>query len=244
VSLSQLKKRTPEGRKETKGDEALRQTPRPSHPGRVRYEPTADSPPAAEKAQVIDLRDEEASSDTAPAPAQRMKRPNRPKRAAREAVAPEPQTEVSEPPLTVYLDHVHSDFAKDVTHAGTRRRPRVSISGAAVIRYALDRLRDEMTAEQAHKAIGAKLIDTKAGEGTTDAQAEKRPRISAYVDSIHRQYVDDVVFAGRRQAPRVNGSTVFRFAMDRLQAAMAAEQVCEAIAEKPIDDKATGRKRR
>ncbi|MFL6133288.1 MAG: hypothetical protein ACJ72A_10810 [Nocardioidaceae bacterium] len=203
----------------------------------MRYEPAADSPPAAEEAQVIDLRDEEVSSDAAPAPAQRMKRANRPKRAAKEAVA-------SEPPLTVYLDHVQSDFAKDVTHAGTRRRPRVSISGAAVIRYALDRLRDEMTAEQAHTAIGAKLIDTKAGEGTTDAQGEKRPRISAYVDPTHREYVDEVVFAGRRQTPRVNGSTVFRFAMDRLQEAMTAEQVCGAIAEKPIDEKATGRKRR
>jgi rhodanese-related sulfurtransferase len=244
VSLSQLKKRTPEGRKEAKGDEALRQTPRPSHPGRVKYEPAADSSPAAEEAQVIDLRDEEVSSDAAPAPAQSSKRPNRPKRAPRPAATPEPQAEASEPPLTVYLDHGHSDFAKDVTHAGTRRRPRVSISGAAVIRYALDRLRDEMTAEQAHQAIATKLIDAKAGEGTTDAQGEKRPRISAYVDSTHREYVDDVVFAGRRQTPRVNGSTVFRFAMDRLQAAMTAEKVCEAIAEKPIDDKATGRKRR
>jgi hypothetical protein len=32
--------------------------------------------------------------------------------------------------------------------------------------------------------------------------------------------------------------------MTRLQGAMTAEQVCQAIAEKPIDDKATGRKRR
>ena len=243
MSLSQLKKRTPEGRKETRGDEGLRQTPKPSHPGRVKYEPATDSPPAAEEAQVIDLRDEETPSEALEPPLQPPKRTNAPRKAAKQPAAAQ-QTEIPEPPLTVYLDHVHSDFAKDVTHAGTRRRPRVSISGAAVIRYALDRLQDEMTPEQAHEAIAADLTGAKAGDGTTDAQGEKRPRISAYVDSTHREYVDDVVFGGRRGARRVNGSTVFRFAMTRLQGAMTAEQVCQAIAEKPIDDKATGRKRR
>jgi hypothetical protein len=102
-----------------------------------------------------------------------------------------------------------------------------------------------MTPEQACQAIAAKLAATKTGEGATEAQGEKRPRISAYVDSVHRSYVDDVVFASRGQRVRgVNGSTVFRFAMDRLQAGLSAEDVCEAIATKPIDDKATGRKRR
>jgi hypothetical protein len=241
MSLSQLKKRTPEGRKEAKGPEALRQTPRPSHPGRVKYEPDTNTPSPGEDAQVIDLRDDEAPSEDASRTAAPRKPSGEAKRAPQAPAAPEP---ASEPPLTVYVDHVHNDFAKDVSHAGARRRPRVSISGAAVIRYALDQLRAEMTPKQACEAIAAKVAGSKT-EGATDAQGGKRPRISAYVDSTHRAYVDDVLFARRdRRARAVNGSTVFRFAMDRLQGAMTAGEVCEAIAAKPVDAKATGRKRR
>jgi hypothetical protein len=242
MSLSQLKKRTPEGRKEAKGPEALRQTPRPSHPGRVKYEPDTNTPSPGEEAQVIDLRDSEAPLEDAPRAAVPRKPSGGAKRASKAPAAPET---ASEPPLTVYVDHVHNDFAKDVSHAGARRRPRVSISGAAVIRYALDQLRAEMTPEQACEAIAAKAAGSKT-EGATDAQGKKRSRISAYVDSTHRSYVDEVLFARRdRRARGVNGSTVFRFAMDRLQGAMTAQEVCEAIAAKPVDNtKATGRKRR
>jgi len=241
VSLSQLKSRTPEGRKEAKGDEPIRKTPKPSHPGRVKY----DRPAEETSAEVIDLRDgEESPSELAPELPEAVKAAPRRRAAQKRVPAPAAQTESSEPPLTVYLDHVHNDFARDVSHAGARGRPRVSISGAAVIRHALDQLRAEMTPEQACQAIAAQLAE-KAGEGTAGAQGEKRPRISAYVDLKHRNYVDDVVFASRGQRVRgVNGSTVFRFAMDRLQAAFSPEEVCEAIAAKPTDEKATGRKRR
>jgi hypothetical protein len=242
VSLSQLKSRTPQGRKEATEGESIRKTPKPSHPGRVKYTPA----PEEASAEVIDLRDgQEMPSEAAPEPAEATKKASRRQTAQKRPPAPLAQTEAPEPPLTVYLDHVHNDFARDVSHAGTRRRPRVSISGAAVIRHALDQLRADMTPEQACQAIAAKLADTKSGEGTAGTQGEKRPRISAYVDSAHRNYVDDVVFASRGQRVRgVNGSTVFRFAMDRLQAGLSADDVCEAIAAKPIDDKATGRKRR
>jgi hypothetical protein len=42
----------------------------------------------------------------------------------------------------------------------------------------------------------------------------------------------------------VSGSAVLRFALERLAAEMTPDEVYEAIAAKPVDEKAIGRKRR
>ncbi len=69
--------------------------------------------------------------------------------------------------------------------------------------------------------------------------------MSVYVDAVHRGYLDDVIFAGHSRRSRgVNASAVLRFALDRQQVAMTSGEVCEAIAAKPVDDSAMGRKRR
>lgn len=235
--LSALKKRTAEGRRGEKQAETVRDTPKPSHPGRVKLEPRPEPPVDAE---VIDLREQETAAEAAPAPAEAPKAARPPRRAPKASPAPEPQAGPAEKPPTVYLDQAHIDFAQDVSRAGTLLRPRVSISAAAVVRYALDQLREAMTPDKTYAAIA-----DETAEGGTSEPGEKRPRLTAYVDADHRQYVDDVVYAARSARARgINASSVYRFAVDRLQGAMTAEQVCEAIASKPVDAKTTGRKRR
>lgn len=221
-------------------DEAagLRPTLEPSHSGRINY----DLPAGGTETKGIDLPEQETLAEGAPRPAETPKAPRSPKRPLKAPATPEPQTGPAEKPPTVYLDHAHIDFAQDVTRAGTLLRPRVSISAAAMVRYALDELRAAMTPEKAYAAIVTKAAE--ATEGTGEP-GEKRPRITAYVNAGHRQYVDDVVYVARSARARsINASTVYRFAVDRLQEAMGAEQVCEAIASKPIDPKTPGRKRR
>lgn len=83
-----------------------------------------------------------------------------------------------------------------------------------------------------------------ASEATTEVQAQVR--ITVYVDDVHDLFMDEVRFAGARRRPRidVSRSAVVRFALERLQGEMTPEQLYNAIAAKPVDPKAIGRKRR
>jgi hypothetical protein len=71
-------------------------------------------------------------------------------------------------------------------------------------------------------------------------------RVTSYVDESQDAYLDDVKFVGVRQRTKidVSRSAVMRFALERLMADMTPEQAYEAIAAKPVDSKASGRKRR
>jgi hypothetical protein len=73
--------------------------------------------------------------------------------------APETEAQIR---LTVYVDDAHDAFMDDVRFAGARRRPRIDVSRSAVVRFALDRLKAEMTPEQIHNAIADKPVDPKA----------------------------------------------------------------------------------
>jgi hypothetical protein len=71
-------------------------------------------------------------------------------------------------------------------------------------------------------------------------------RVTAYLDPRHLDFLDDVRFNSVRRRLRVDvsGSAVVRFALERLAAEMQPHEVYEAIAAKPVDEKAVGRKRR
>lgn len=64
--------------------------------------------------------------------------------------------------ITVYVDQAHDEFMDDVRFAAARRRPRVDVSRSAVVRYALDRLMQQMTPEQLYDAIAAKPVEAQA----------------------------------------------------------------------------------
>lgn len=64
--------------------------------------------------------------------------------------------------VTAYLDPQHIDFLDDVRFSPARRRLRVDVSGSAVVRFALERLADEMKPEEVYEAIAAKPVDKKA----------------------------------------------------------------------------------
>lgn len=76
--------------------------------------------------------------------------------------------------------------------------------------------------------------------------SEAQNRLTVYVDDSHDTFMDEAKFAGVRLRPKVDisRSAVVRFALERLQAEMTPDQVANAIAAKPTDDKALGRKRR
>jgi hypothetical protein len=71
-------------------------------------------------------------------------------------------------------------------------------------------------------------------------------RVTSYVDESQDAYLDDVkvVSVRRRTKIDVSRAAVMRFALERLMADMTPEQAYEAIAAKPVDPKASGRKRR
>ncbi|TDT30079.1 hypothetical protein [Naumannella halotolerans] len=48
---------------------------------------------------------------------------------------------------TIYLDVAGDDFLAEVAFSARKHRPKVDASGSAVVRYALERLRNEMTAD-------------------------------------------------------------------------------------------------
>jgi hypothetical protein len=102
-------------------------------------------------------------------------------------------------------------------------------------------------------------LPTPAPEPAAPAQPAKRSpqskkddlpspivRVTSYVDESQDAYLDDVKFVGVRRRTKIDVSraAVMRFALERLMGDMTPEQAYEAIAAKPVDPKASGRKRR
>lgn len=115
-----------------------REIPRSQNPTTLPpYQAPAEAP---EPPAVVDLVAEETK---APAPA--------PAPAAAAATAKPASRKIG-----LYIDEPHEDFFEAVRAAGLSQRPRVSLSGSAVVRLALDRLMAHMTPEQVRDAIVSK----------------------------------------------------------------------------------------
>ncbi len=113
-------------------------------------------PPYKAPEVVVDLGEEESRTTEAPAPAASQP--------AAEPAAPS-QGGGAKPTsrkVGLYLDEAHEDFLEQVRVAGNALRPRVNLSGSAVVRLAIDRLMADMTAEQVRDALVAKPIDPSA----------------------------------------------------------------------------------
>src|SRR3712207_8147509 len=79
-----------------------------------RSEPPSDSPPAAEEAQVIDLRDEETPSEVPEPPVQPATRTNAPKKATKQPAAAQ-QREIAEPDRkSTRLNSSHANISNAV----------------------------------------------------------------------------------------------------------------------------------
>jgi hypothetical protein len=50
--------------------------------------------------------------------------------------------------MSIYLDLTDDDFLENITHAGKISRPKVAVSRSAIVRLALERLADQMTATE------------------------------------------------------------------------------------------------
>jgi hypothetical protein len=72
---------------------------------------------------------------------------------------PEPQAQIR---VTVYVEETHDAYLENVRFVSAHRRPRIDVSRAAVVRYALDRLIADMTPEQVYQTIAGKPVDPKA----------------------------------------------------------------------------------
>jgi hypothetical protein len=77
--------------------------------------------------------------------------------------APPPASKPTEPGaqvrVTVYVEETHDAYLENVRFVGAHRRPRIDVSRAAVVRYALDRLMADMTPEQVYQTIAGKPVD-------------------------------------------------------------------------------------
>jgi hypothetical protein len=113
-------------------------------------------PPYKAPEVVVDLVEEESRTAEVPVPAD-----------------PRPETQATAPSqgsgakqtsrkVGLYLDEAHEDFLEQVRIAGNALRPRVNLSGSAVVRLAIDRLMADMTTEQVRDALVAKPIDPAA----------------------------------------------------------------------------------
>jgi len=112
----------------------------------------------------------------------------------------------------------------------------------------------EVPAATEPTALPASATKTKSEKpATKPAKAAPEPAPAArvkgtttYLDEPHKAYLRQVAIEGLSRSAKidVSSSAVIRFALDRVIAEMTAEQVYEAIAAKPVDPKATGRKRR
>lgn len=49
--------------------------------------------------------------------------------------------------VTVYLEHSGDDFLENITHTGRTARAKLAVSRSAVVRLALERLEEQMTAD-------------------------------------------------------------------------------------------------
>ena len=132
---------------------------RPSNPAR-RIPPSQNPntlPPYKTPEGVIDIREGIESETTAggsasTAPAN--KPTERPKKSATE-----PRAQVR---VTIYVEETHDAYLENVRFVGAHCRPRIDVSRAAVVRYALDRLMADMTPEQVYQTIADKPIDPNA----------------------------------------------------------------------------------
>jgi hypothetical protein len=101
--------------------------------------------------------------------------------------------------------------------------------------------------ETATEAIPEKSSDKPARPPKrTPSEPEAQMRLTVYVEEAHDTFMDDVRFAGARRRPKVDvsRSAIVRFALERLKSDMTPEELCNTIADRPVDPKATGRKRR
>lgn len=135
-------------REAAKRPAGLKRTLRPSqHPNTL---------PAYQAPETVDLRETAEPPTLAPEPvppAQPGERPSQHKK--------------DDPPaaivrVTSYVDESQDAYLDDVKYVGVRRRTKIDVSRAAVMRFALERLMADMTPEQAYEAIAAKPVDPKA----------------------------------------------------------------------------------
>jgi hypothetical protein len=127
---------------------SLKRTLRPSqHPNTL---------PPYEAPEVIDVRETAEQPTPAPepvAPAPREKAALQPEKADLPAAIVR---------VTSYVDESQDAYLDDVKYVGVRRRTKIDVSRAAVMRFALERLMADMTPEQAYQAIAARPVDPKA----------------------------------------------------------------------------------
>jgi hypothetical protein len=82
--------------------------------------------------------------------------------AAAAAGKPQPAPKQESRKVGLYIDEAHEDFLEEVRIAGNALRPKVNLSGSAVVRLALDRLMAEMSVTQVRDALVSKPIDPSA----------------------------------------------------------------------------------
>ncbi|MDP9355705.1 MAG: hypothetical protein M3R02_10580 [Chloroflexota bacterium] len=75
---------------------------------------------------------------------------------------PTPEVKTPTRKVGLYLEEPHEDFLEAVRVAGNALRPRVNLSGSAVVRLAMDRLMAELSPEQVRDALVAKPLDPSA----------------------------------------------------------------------------------
>ncbi len=126
-------------------------------PARKRELPKSQNPtrlPPYQPPVVADLRDgtNEDAVGVEPEPPSQPASPTPP---ALEAKTPTRK-------VGLYLEEPHEDFLEAVRVAGNALRPRVNLSGSAVVRLAMDRLMAELSPEQVRDALVAKPLDPSA----------------------------------------------------------------------------------
>lgn len=72
---------------------------------------------------------------------------------------PAPSAKAPSRKIGLYLEEPHEDFMEAVRVAGNALRPKVNLSGSAVVRLAMDRLMDELSANEVRDALVAKPVD-------------------------------------------------------------------------------------
>ena len=106
---------------------------------------------------------------------------------------------------------------------------------------------DVSAVEQRTPAGGQDNVAATSTAATTVAPPAARVRgTTAYLDEPHKAYLRRVAIEGLSRSDKidVSSSAVIRFALDQVMREMAPEQVYAAIAAKPVDPNAIGRKRR
>jgi len=92
-------------------------------------------------------------SQAAPASLDQQPAPESASAPVREMPAPPEVPKAALRKVGVYLDESHEDFLEGVRVAGNALRPRVTLSGSAVLRLAMERLMADMSIEQVRDAL-------------------------------------------------------------------------------------------